>query len=72
MAGGAKSYVKDGRMTGGFALLAYPAEYGDSGIMTFMVNREGIVFQKNLGEKTADLAKAMTAYDPDDTWDPAK
>jgi hypothetical protein len=70
-AGGARSYVKDGKMTGGFALVAYPAEYGVSGIMTFIVNQNGIVLQKNLGEKTTEIAQAMTAYDPDDSWDPA-
>ncbi len=67
---GAKSYVKGGHVTGGFALVAYPAEYGASGVMTFIVNRQGIVFQKNLGTQTAEAGKAMTAYDPDETWDP--
>jgi hypothetical protein len=70
--GGARSWVKDGRMTGGFGLLAYPAEPGVSGVMTFVVGPEGVVFQKNLGEKTAELAKAMTAYDPDETWTPVR
>lgn len=67
---GAKSYVVDGHMTGGFALVAYPAHYGSSGIMTFIVNQVGVVFQKNLGEKTAEIAAAMTEYDPDGSWDP--
>ena len=67
---GAKSYLKDGHLTGGFALVAYPAQYGSSGIMTFVVNQQGIVFQKNLGDKTAEIAGGMTAYDPDDSWDP--
>ena len=70
--GGARSYVKDGQMTGGFALVAYPAEYRVSGIMTFIVGPQVIVFQKDLGEKTEELGKAMTAYDPDDTWVPAR
>jgi Protein of unknown function (DUF2950) len=70
--GGARSFVKDGRMTGGFALVAWPADYGASGIQTFVVGEQGIVFQKDLGEKTADLAKAMTAYDPDDSWVPVR
>jgi hypothetical protein len=70
--GGARSYVKDGQMTSGFALVAYPAEYRVSGIMTFIVGPQGIVFQKDLGEKTEELGKAMTAYDPDDTWVPAR
>lgn len=70
--GGARSYVKDGRMTGGFALVTWPAEYGASGIMTFVVGPQGIVFQKNLGEKTGELAKAMAAYDPDASWVPVR
>jgi hypothetical protein len=59
-------------MTGGFALLAYPAEYGESGIMTFLVGPAGIVYQKNLGEKTAETAAAMKTYDPDDSWAPIR
>jgi hypothetical protein len=70
--GGAKSYIKDGQMTGGFALVAYPAEYKSSGLMTFIVGPLGIVFQKDLGEKTEELGKAMTEYNPDDTWTPAR
>jgi hypothetical protein len=70
--GGAKSYLKDGVMTGGYAFLAWPAEYRNSGVMTFMIDREGMANQKDLGEKTADLAKAITAYDPDDTWEKIK
>jgi hypothetical protein len=66
--GGERDYVKDGRMVGGFALVAYPAIYGVSGIMTFMVNQEGIVYQTNLGPKAAEIAKAITKYDPDKTW----
>ncbi len=70
--GGARSYVKDGKMTGGFALLAIPAEHGSSGIMTFMVGPQGIVYQKNLGDKTAEAAKAITTFDPDDSWTPVR
>jgi hypothetical protein len=70
--GGAKNYVIDGKMTGGFALVAWPAEYGVSGIMTLIVNQTGIVFQKDLGQKTADSAKAMDQFNPDLTWRPAK
>jgi hypothetical protein len=70
--GGAQSYVKDGKMTGGYALLAWPAEYGQSGIMTFVVNRQGVVFEKDLGAQTAETVKAMTSYDPDKTWLPAR
>lgn len=66
--GGAYDYVVRGRMIGGFALVAYPAEYGTSGIMTFIVNHEGVVYQKNLGKNTGKIAEAMTKYDPDKTW----
>jgi hypothetical protein len=68
--GGAKSYLKDGRLTGGFAFLAYPGEYGNSGVMTFLVNQQGVVFQKDLGEESAKLAAEIQAYDPDASWDP--
>jgi len=68
-AGGAKSYIAaDGRMSGGFALLAYPAAYGDSGIMTFIVNENGIVREKNLGPQTAKLGPAIREYNPDASW----
>jgi len=70
--GGAKSYVKDGKMTGGFAFLAYPAEYNSRGVMTFIVGPQGIVYQKNLGDKTAEVAKAMAAFDPDESWTPVR
>ncbi len=70
--GGAKSYVADGKMTGGFALVAWPADYGNSGVQTFVVNQQGIVFQKDLGEKTDEVARAMTAYDPDASWTPVR
>ena len=66
--GGAKSYIVDGKMTGGFAFVAYPAEYHNSGAMTFVVNLNGAVYEKDLGPKTADLVKAMTAINPDTTW----
>lgn len=66
--GGAKDYVVGGKMTGGFAVLAYPADYRNSGIMTFVVGQDGTVYQKDLGEKTADLAAAMTEYNPGDGW----
>jgi len=66
--GGAKDYVIDGKMTGGFAFVAYPAEYGNSGIMTFIVDQEGIVYQKDLGAKTADVAASMAEYNPGDGW----
>jgi Protein of unknown function (DUF2950) len=66
--GGAKDYVVDERMTGGFAILAYPAEYGASGVMTFLVSRRGTVFQKDLGDSTAEAAAAITTFDPDSSW----
>jgi len=59
-------------MIGGFALVAYPAEYGSSGVMTFIVNYEGIVYQKDLGPKTAEIAEKMTLYDPDPSWKKAQ
>ena len=55
-------------MTGGFAILAYPAEYGSSGVMTFLMSRRGTLFQKDLGESTAEMAKAIKAFDPDSSW----
>ena len=58
-------------MTGGFAILAYPAEYRNSGIMTFIVGKDGTVYQKDLGEKTTDLAAAMVQYNPGDGWSSA-
>ena len=70
--GGARSYLKDGKMTGGFALLAYPADHGSSGVMTFVVGPQDVVYQKNLGDKTAEEAKAITTYDPDDSWTPVR
>ena len=70
--GGARDYIAaDGRMTGGFALLAYPARYGNSGVMTFIVNQGGIVFEENLGPHTADRAGRIEQYDPDPSWRPA-
>ena len=66
--GGTLSYVVKGKMIGGFALLAYPAEYGNSGVMTFLVNHSGVVYQKDLGEYTMKLVKRMNWFDPDQTW----
>ena len=70
--GGAKSYLVDGKLTGGFALIAYPAEYHSSGVMTFIVNQDGVVYQQDLGEQTSDLASKITAYNPDTSWEPAQ
>lgn len=71
-AGGAYDYVAGDRMIGGFALVAYPAEYENSGVMTFLVNHEGIVFQKDLGSQTSEIAEGMTEFNPDDTWERAE
>jgi hypothetical protein len=57
-----------GRMIGGFALVAYPAQYGNSGVMTFIVNHDGVVYEKDLGPDTAAGARAMKLYNPDSTW----
>lgn len=70
--GGAKSYLANGRMTGGFGFLAYPAEYRSSGVMTFMVGADGVVYQKDLGQKTAEVVKSIRVYNPDASWHPAE
>jgi hypothetical protein len=66
--GGAREYIVNGRMTEGFALVAFPVRYGVSGIMTFMVNQDGAIFQKDLGPKTIEAGRQMTRFDPDKTW----
>lgn len=66
--GGAYNYIINGNMIAGFALVAYPAVWGNSGVMTFVVNQEGRVYEKNLGARTAEIAGAMTEYNPDSTW----
>ena len=66
--GGALDYVVKGKMIGGFALIAWPAEYGNSGVMTFMVNHAGTVYQKDLGKRTEFVAQRATLFDPDQTW----
>lgn len=66
--GGAYDYIVNGHMIGGFALVASPAKYGDSGVMTFIVNQDGVVYQKDLGRNSAALARHMTAYDPGPGW----
>jgi len=70
--GGKYDYIINGRMIAGFALVAWPAEWGNTGVMTFIVNQQGRIFQRNLGQKTEKLAAAMTTYDPDDTWTPVQ
>jgi len=73
--GGALNYIVKGKMMGGFALVAWPADYGNSGVMTFIVNHAGTVHEKDLGKDTAERAKSLTSFDPDKTWtkvDPAR
>ena len=69
---GAYDYVVRGRMMGGFALVAYPARWGASGVMTFIVNQAGVVYEKNLGPRTAVLARHVARFDPDPTWQQVK
>ncbi|HYK36628.1 DUF2950 domain-containing protein [Alloacidobacterium sp.] len=66
--GGAKQYVADGKMTGGFGFVAYPAEYGNSGVMTFMIDQDDVLLQKDLGKNTAEIATTMSKFDPDKSW----
>jgi hypothetical protein len=66
--GGAYDYIINGNMIAGFAQVAWPAEYGHSGILTFLVNHQGKVFEKDLGPETAEAVAAINAYDPDETW----
>jgi hypothetical protein len=70
--GGAYDYLVQGKMIGGFGVVAYPAQYGSSGIMTFIVNHDGVVYQKDLGPKTASIAQSMTKFNPDKTWTAVK
>jgi hypothetical protein len=69
--GGAMSYLENGVMTKGFAVLAWPSEYKVTGVMTFQADRTGILYEKDLGEKTAAIAETITDYDVDQTWTPA-
>ena len=66
--GGARSYLSGGRLANGFALVAWPARYGETGVMTFLINHDGVAYQKNLGADTSAVAGAMTRFDPDPTW----
>ena len=70
--GGAQSYITDGKMSGGFAIIASPVTYLDSGIMTFIMNREGVVYQRDLGPRTSELAASMKEYNPSDDWIPVE
>jgi hypothetical protein len=67
-AGGAKSYIANGKMTDGFAFMAYPAEYRSSGVMTFIIGEDGVVYEKDLGKKTDSTAKSMKEYNPNSSW----
>lgn len=70
--GGAKDYLVNGKMVGGFAFLAYPAQYGNSGVMTFMINKDGVLLQKDLGTTTTQTATATTSFNPDNSWKPVE
>ena len=70
--GGAKDYVVNGKMTGGFAIVAYPEKYGDTGIATFLIDQNGVLYEKNLGKDTTELAKAMSEFNPDKSWNPVR
>ncbi len=70
--GGAKSYIVDGKLTGGFAILATPVKYRESGVMTFLLSREGVVYQKDLGPETTDTAASISTYNPDEGWTPVE
>jgi Protein of unknown function (DUF2950) len=66
--GGARDYFNNGVLSNGFGLVAWPADYESSGVMTFIVNPDGVVFQKDLGDDTENAVKALTSFDPDSTW----
>ena len=69
--GQAQNYIVNGKMTNGFAILATPVKYAETGIMTFMINREGVVYERDLGADTSEIAAAMRQYDPNGNWSPA-
>jgi Protein of unknown function (DUF2950) len=70
--GGAKSYIVNGKMSEGFAFVSYPAEYRSSGVMTFIVSQDGVVYERDLGKKTDVRAQALKGYNPDSTWQKAE
>ena len=70
--GGANDYLVNGRMTGGFAIVAYPEKYGDTGVATLLINQNGVMYEKNLGKDTPELAKAMGEFNPDKSWNPVR
>ena len=70
--GGAKDYIVNGNMTRGFSFLAYPSEYRKSGVMTFLINQDGVTYQCDLGDNTAELAQQLDSFNPDDSWQPVQ
>jgi hypothetical protein len=70
--GGARNYIVDGHMTDGFAFVAYPAEYRKTGVMSFLINQDGELFQKHLGAQTAQVAESLASFDPDPSWSPVQ
>lgn len=70
--GGKYDYVINGNMIAGFALVAHPIEYGNSGVMTFVISHQGKLYQKDLGPKTTDVVQSMNEYNPDSSWTPVK
>jgi hypothetical protein len=70
--GGAKNYIVNGHMSAGFAFVAYPEKYGDTGVMTFITDRDGVVYEKDLGKNTVEVAKAMSEFNPDSGWSPVQ
>jgi hypothetical protein len=70
--GGAKNYIVNGHMTSGFALVAYPEKYGDTGVMTFITDRDGVLYEKDLGKNTIEVVKAMSEFNPDSGWSPVQ
>jgi len=70
--GGATDYMVNGKMVNGFAFVAYPAEYGNSGVMSFMINQDGLLLEKDLGKSTTETATAMTQFNPDAGWKPVE
>jgi hypothetical protein len=70
--GSARNYIVDGSMTGGFAFLAYPAEYRKTGVMSLLIDQDGELFQKDLGAQTAQVAESLASFDPDPSWSPVQ
>lgn len=70
--GGEKDYMEGGKMGGGFAFVAYPAEYGNSGVMSFIMNQDEVLLQMDLGKTTTEVATAMSEFDPDTSWSPTQ